>query len=80
MPTYPDNNEDCPNTSGIANYTSGHDFIDITFKDGKTYRYSAEHLTQPEITQMKRLAAQGDCLNTWLNQRRAYWAAGRRIA
>jgi hypothetical protein len=70
MPTYPDHNRDCPPKSGITHIFPGHDYIDITFKNNKTYRYTAEKLGQAKITKMKRLAADGDCLNTYLNQNR----------
>jgi hypothetical protein len=76
MARYKDTGDQCPQESGIERYQSGSDYIDITFKSGGTYRYTATRLGKRAIDQMKILARQGDCLNTWLNQHREVWKSG----
>ena len=69
MPQYKDTGDQCPAQSGIRRYQAGYDWIDLTFESGATYTYRAENIGQRYINQMKQLASDGDCLNTWLNQR-----------
>lgn len=53
--------------SGIAAYACGGDWIDIQFKGGNAYRYRAADVGSASVRTMKRLAATGDGLNTYIN-------------
>lgn len=54
--------------SGVAAYDFGSDYIDVQFKNGRTYRYTYAEFGSAMIEAMKRLAIRGDGLNTYINQ------------
>lgn len=60
--------------SGVQAYESGSDYIRVTFKDGSTYTYTYGSAGAEHIEQMKRLAARGDGLNSYImkNVKKAY--------
>lgn len=62
MKAYRDINGD----SGMSAYDYGDDWIQIQFKDGKTYEYQASNIGQTHITAMKILADAGDGLNSYI--------------
>lgn len=53
--------------SGILAYECGRDWIDIRWADG-IYRYTAQKVGLTNVREMKRLAATGHDLNTFINQ------------
>ncbi len=59
---------DISGRSPIAEYEIGEDFIRIWFADGKGYEYNAIKPGQPHVDEMKRLAAQGRGLTTYINK------------
>ena len=54
--------------SGIREYEIGDDFIRVWFADGKGYEYNFIKPGQPHIDEMKRLAAQGRGLTTYISK------------
>ena len=58
---------DWDHDSGISAYEIGLSHIDIQFKSGGTYRYTALLAGQENINQMARLARAGDGLNAFIN-------------
>ncbi len=64
MPLYKNSSR----SSGIMAYTSYKDSIKIVFKDGETYLYSYESAGKKNIEEMKKLAAQGEGLTTYINK------------
>jgi hypothetical protein len=55
--------------SGIVRYALGEGWIDVTFKDGWTYRYTDATSGAECVRAMKALARAGRGLNTYINQR-----------
>ena len=62
MKAYKDINGD----SGISAYDYGDDWINVRFKDGKTYEYQASKIGQAHITAMRTLADASDGLNSYI--------------
>jgi hypothetical protein len=54
--------------TGVSAYHSGKGYIDIQFKDGRTYRYSHKKPGKVAVNEMKRLAAEGKGLTTYINK------------
>lgn len=54
--------------SGVSAYENGADFIRVRFKDGAVYVYTNVSAGAHNIEQMKRLAANGDGLNAFINK------------
>jgi hypothetical protein len=54
--------------SGVAAYKSGRDFIIVAFKTGGAYRYDDATPGRKYVAAMKKLAASGDGLATYINQ------------
>lgn len=54
--------------SGITAYEPGPDSIIIEFRNGATYLYTSASSGSRVIAEMKRLAAEGRGLNTYLNE------------
>ena len=55
--------------SSVSAYETGLDWIDVHFSDGSAYRYSHASCGQSNCDQMKRLAAAGDGLNSFIMRR-----------
>lgn len=53
--------------AGVVNYEIGPDYISIQFKDGCTYLYTNTSAGANNIEQMKKLAALGHGLNSFIN-------------
>lgn len=62
MNTYRDINGD----SGISAYDYDDDWIQVKFKDGKTYEYQASKIGHAHINAMKAHADAGDGLNSYI--------------
>lgn len=59
--------------SGIAGYEIGDTCIQVKFADtGRVYCYSYESAGRENVEEMKRLAAQGYGLNSFINRRIKY--------
>ena len=59
--------------SGIAGYEIGDTCIEVEFADTESvYRYSYESAGRGNVEEMKRLAAQGHGLNSFINRRVKY--------
>ncbi|MDY6391980.1 MAG: hypothetical protein SPL80_03985 [Bacilli bacterium] len=59
--------KDINNDSGVSEYELGSDYIAVRFKGTlKTYYYTYESAGQEHVEQMKRLAASGDGLNSYI--------------
>lgn len=60
--------------SGVQAYEAGDDFIRVQFKDGSIYRYTNSSAGSNHISEMKRLAANGNGLNSYImkNVKKAY--------
>lgn len=59
--------------SGIAGYEIGDTYIEVEFADTESvYRYSYESAGRENVEEMKRLAAQGYGLNSFINRRVKY--------
>ncbi|NOS67761.1 MAG: hypothetical protein HOO67_05360 [Candidatus Peribacteraceae bacterium] len=54
--------------SGAASYEIGNDYIKVLFKDGKGYVYTYSSAGVQQIEDMKKLAANGSGLNTYINK------------
>jgi hypothetical protein len=54
--------------SGVTAYETGKDFIVIKFIDGTNYLYTNAATGESHIEQMKKLAAQGKGLSTYISQ------------
>jgi len=54
--------------SGVARYQTGSTYIDIEFIDGSTYRYSYNKPGKEHVELMKKLAAAGAGLSTYINK------------
>ncbi len=64
MPKYRDSDGD----SGIWGYEAGEDYIRVRFKKGGTYTHTYASAGQLAIETMKRLAASGNGLTTYINK------------
>ncbi|MBA3680902.1 MAG: hypothetical protein H0W73_07010 [Bacteroidetes bacterium] len=64
MPLY----KNISKNSGIISYSSGKDFIKIVFRDGESYVYSYVSAGKQHIDKMKKLAARGKGLTTYINK------------
>ena len=64
MPRYRHINPD----SGIVSYECGPDWIDIRFRSGASYKYTAASAGMHTIEQMQRLAEQGQGLGAYISQ------------
>ena len=62
---------DATGGSGIAAYALGPGFIDVAFRDGGIYRYSARSVGAENLARMVQLARAGAGLNGFVN--RAVW-------
>lgn len=58
----------------IHAFLTGTDYIDVQFDGGKVYRYSYYSAGKDKVEQMKKLAAQGQGLNSYItkNARKDY--------
>lgn len=54
--------------SGVAAYACGPGWIDLRFHRGGTYRYDDDRPGAAHVREMRRLAALGQGLNTYVNQ------------
>ncbi len=52
--------------SNIYAFSIGTDYIDVQFNGGKVYRYSYCSAGKAKVDQMKRLAMQGQGLNSYI--------------
>ena len=59
---------DLSGESGVAAYHIGHDSIVVQFKTGKGYLYTYASTGPSDVDHMKRLAAQGEGLATFISQ------------
>lgn len=60
--------------SNIYAFSIGTDYIDVQFNGGKVYRYSYYSAGEVKVEQMKKLAVQGQGLNSYImrNARKDY--------
>lgn len=56
--------------SGVVSYQTGADWISVTFRGGRTYTYSYAITGQGHVDVMKRLAASGSGLATFISRNR----------
>lgn len=54
--------------TGVYAYETGKDFIKIQFRDRSVYLYTNESTGRAEISAMKKLAAAGKGLTTFINK------------
>ncbi len=64
MLRYKSKNED----AGVWAYETGADFIKLRFRDGRTYLYDYNKPGKIAVNKMKKLAATGKGLTTYVNQ------------
>jgi hypothetical protein len=60
--------EDISGDSGVSEYQFGADSITVRFKGGATYLYTAASAGRRRIATMKRLAASGHGLSTYISK------------
>lgn len=60
--------EDSSHASGVSAYEAGDDFIVVRFKSGDTYVYDYESTGRDAVETMKRLAASGKGLSTYISR------------
>lgn len=66
--------------SGIAGYEIGDTYIEVEFADTESvYRYSYKSAGRENVEEMKRLAAQGHGLNSFINRRVKYLYESERV-
>lgn len=58
----------CGGDSGITDYEYGEDYIQVSFHDGTVYVYTTDSTGAENIKQMKRLAQEGEGLNSYINR------------
>lgn len=63
-----DKYKDIDNDSGVAGFETGADFIRVQFDTGAIYLYTYASAGSQNIEQMKKLAAAGDGLNSFINR------------
>ena len=54
--------------SGVKAFEVGEDRIDVQFKTGAAYRYTAASVGPENLSQMVKLARAGDGLNSFINR------------
>ena len=54
--------------SGIVAYECGDGWIEVSFRDGSSYRYTDSTVGAHNLARMKMLARQGSGLNAFINQ------------
>jgi len=54
--------------SGVVSYETGPDWIAVTFRGGTTYLYDESEPGSEAVEKMKRLAAAGRGLSTYISQ------------
>jgi hypothetical protein len=64
MRVYNDRNQD----SGVRAFELGEDSITVQFKDNSTYLYTSQSAGADHLQAMKRLAENGDGLNSYINR------------
>jgi hypothetical protein len=64
MQAYKDRNND----SGVRAFELGDNSITVQFKDGSIYLYTTQSAGAAHIQAMKRLAENGDGLNSYINK------------
>ena len=64
--------------SNVASYQEDWDAINVTFKDGSTYRYTYASAGEGIVEEMKNLARVGKGLNSFINRRAKYLYAYKR--
>lgn len=55
--------------SNIYAFSIGEDYIDVQFNGGKIYKYSYYSAGKDKVEQMKKLAVQGQGLNSFIMRR-----------
>ncbi|MBX3435903.1 MAG: hypothetical protein KF861_00205 [Planctomycetaceae bacterium] len=65
--------------SGIEGYNFGDAWIHVRFRDGKSYEYRSPPISRHHIEKMKHLADSQDGLNTYINQNRDVYMAGKPV-
>ena len=60
--------KDLSGNSGVASYEIGATFVRIWFKSGEGYEYNEARPGGRHVAAMKRLAAEGQGLTTYINQ------------
>jgi len=60
--------KDLRGTSGITQYESGDDYIDLEFRGDKVYRYDGVKPGSVHVTKMKELASSDADLANYVNQ------------
>lgn len=66
--------------SGIEAFEPGYSYINLRFKGGKKYEYKSSPIASRHIAEMKRLAESGDGLNTYINENRDVYNAGKQVS
>jgi hypothetical protein len=62
--------------TGVIAYRSARDSIEVQFRDQSVYLYNYDSTGKTKIEAMKKLAAKGEGLTTYINQNvRAHYAA-----
>jgi hypothetical protein len=56
--------------SGVIAYVAGPDFIDVTFRGGRVYKYSHASCGKATVTHMIALAKAGRGLATFISQQK----------
>lgn len=64
MQTYPNKG----GNSGVIGYSIGEDYIEVQFSSGHPYRYSYTSAGVEKVEQMKKLAKEGEGLNSYINR------------
>lgn len=54
--------------TGVVAYETGEDYIKVAFRDGTVYLYNYTSAGRHNVEQMKKLAAAGKGLTTFINQ------------
>lgn len=54
--------------SGVLSYETGDAFILVTFTGGETYRYTYRSAGKRRVETMKKLAAKGEGLSTFISR------------
>lgn len=58
---------DIDRDSGVRRFQIGSDYLEVEFKDGKSYRYTYATAGSFHIERMKELALRGEGLNAYIN-------------
>lgn len=62
------NYKDYDNDSGVSSYRYGDTYIQVEFTSGKKYLYTYESAGKENIENMKKLAEDGNGLNSYINK------------